>query len=163
MPDVKIFTDGACRGNPGPGGYGILLIYGKHKKELSGGFKHTTNNRMELIAVIKALKALKKKCNVELFSDSKYIVDAMQNKWAHRWQANYWKRNKRESAENPDLWEEILNLCDKHVVTFRWVKGHGECQENNRCDELAVLACDTTEPENDLVYEKKISSQKSLF
>ncbi|WP_371260773.1 ribonuclease HI [Myxosarcina sp. GI1] len=137
---VIIYTDGACTGNPGAGGYGAVLIYGEHRKEIAGGYRLTTNNRMEMMAAIAALKALKNQCTVTLHSDSKYIVDAVNKGWAKRWQANGWKRNKKEAAKNPDLWQELLNLCQKHQVEFVWVKGHAGIAENERCDALAVAA-----------------------
>ena len=137
---VTIYTDGACSGNPGPGGYGTVLQYGEHRKELSGGFRKTTNNRMELLAVIKGLQALKHPCEVTVFSDSKYIVDAVNKGWAERWQANGWKRNKRDKALNPDLWARLLKLLDIHTVSVRWVKGHAGNPGNERADALAVAA-----------------------
>ena len=141
MPELKqvvIYTDGACIGNPGPGGYGAVLLYNQHRKELSGGYSLTTNNRMELMAAIKALGMLKEKCKVTLHSDSKYVVDAMAKGWARKWKSNGWKRNKRDAALNPDLWEELIQLYDRHQVDFRWVRGHAGIAENERCDILAV-------------------------
>ena len=138
MKKVTIYTDGACSGNPGPGGWGAILQYGKHKKELSGGEANTTNNRMELTGVITALQALNEPCEVALYTDSQYIVNAMTQGWARKWKANGWMRNKKDPALNPDLWEKLLNLCDRHSVTFNWVKGHAENEFNNRCDQLAV-------------------------
>ncbi len=140
MKTVTLFTDGACSGNPGPGGYGAILRFGAHEKELSGGYKQTTNNRMELMAIIKGLEALKEPCKVELYSDSRYIVDAVTKGWAERWQTNGWMRNKKEAAKNPDLWERLLALLNKHRVTMHWVKGHAGHPENERCDKLAVAA-----------------------
>jgi len=140
MKLVEIYTDGACSGNPGPGGYGVILKSENKTRELSAGYKNTTNNRMELRAVIAGLSALKEKCRVKIYSDSKYIVDAVQNRWAERWQANNWYRNKKEKALNPDLWSELLNSIDKHLVEFIWVRGHAGHLENERCDELAVTA-----------------------
>jgi len=137
---VTIYTDGACLGNPGPGGYGIILLYQGHKRELSGGYRKTTNNRMEIMAAIVGLEALKEKCKVRLFSDSEYLVKAMSRGWAQKWRANRWKRNKREKALNPDLWERLLRLCEHHDVEFSWVKGHAGTPENIRCDELAMQA-----------------------
>lgn len=135
---VWIYTDGACSGNPGPGGWGAILRAGEHVKELSGGAANTTNNRMELTAVISALKALKRPCRVTLTSDSKYIIDAIEKGWAKKWQANGWMRNKKEKAQNPDLWEQLLDLLQVHQVEFVWVKGHAGHPENERCDQLAV-------------------------
>ncbi len=137
---VTIYTDGACIGNPGPGGYGAVLLYGEHRRELSGGFQSTTNNRMEIMAAIAGLKALSQECDVTLYSDSQYLVDAISKGWAKRWQANDWMRNKKERAVNPDLWEELLALCQRHHVEFKWVRGHAGNAENERCDQLAVQA-----------------------
>ena len=135
---VDIFTDGACSGNPGPGGYGVILRYKGVNKELSGGEPNTTNNRMELTAVITGLAALKEPCEVTLYSDSRYIIDAIQKGWAKKWQANHWMRNAKEPALNSDLWEQLLGLLERHQVTFVWVKGHAGHPENERCDQLAV-------------------------
>jgi ribonuclease HI len=137
---VTIYTDGACIGNPGPGGYGIVLLYQGHRRELSGGYRKTTNNRMEIMAAIVGLESLKEKCKVTLYSDSEYLVKAVSKGWVQRWQANGWKRNKREKALNPDLWERLLRLCEHHEVQFGWVKGHAGTPENIRCDELAMQA-----------------------
>ncbi len=136
--NVTIYTDGACSGNPGPGGYGAILMYGEHKKELSGGDPNTTNNRMELMGVISALKALNRPCQVDLFTDSQYVVNAIEKGWARKWRANGWMRNKKDKALNPDLWQTLLELLEIHQVSFHWVKGHAENPYNNRCDELAV-------------------------
>lgn len=141
MKKVEIYTDGACSGNPGPGGYGAILKYGDSIKEISQGYKHTTNNRMEMRALIASLQLLKGRCDVNIFSDSKYIVDAVNNGWAKKWRANGWRRNKKEMALNPDLWGMLLDLLDKHNCTLSWVKGHAGHFENERCDELAVEAC----------------------
>jgi ribonuclease HI len=137
---VTIYTDGACLGNPGPGGYGVILLYKGHRRELSGGYRRTTNNRMELMAAITGLEALKKRCQVTLYSDSEYLVNAMSRGWAQRWRANGWKRNRREKVLNPDLWERLLRLCEQHEVQFSWVKGHAGAAENMRCDQLAMEA-----------------------
>ena len=138
MKTVTIYTDGACSGNPGPGGWGAILIYGSHKKELSGGEAHTTNNRMELTGVITALEALTEPCAVELYSDSKYIIDALEKGWARGWRARGWIKADKKPALNPDLWARLLELCEYHAVTLHWVKGHAENEYNNRCDRLAV-------------------------
>ncbi len=138
MKTVEIFTDGACSGNPGPGGWGAILRYGKNVKELSGGSAQTTNNRMELTAVITALGALKEPCKVVLTSDSKYIIDAVTKGWAEKWRKNGWTRGNNEKALNPDLWEKLLELLAVHDVEFVWVKGHAGHKENERCDALAV-------------------------
>lgn len=140
LKHIIIYTDGACLGNPGPGGYGVVLLYRGNRKELSGGYRKTTNNRMELMAAIVGLKALKEKCKVTLYSDSAYLVKAIAEGWAKRWRKNNWRRNKKKRALNPDLWEELLQLSDTHQVEFKWVKGHARSAENNRCDELALEA-----------------------
>ena len=137
---IIIYTDGACTGNPGKGGYGAVIIDGDRRKELAGGYKLTTNNRMEMMGAIAALKSLKSNSKVKLHSDSKYIVDAVTKGWAKKWQANGWRRNKKEMAKNPDLWQELLDLCKIHDVEFVWVKGHAGVAENERCDRLAVDA-----------------------
>ncbi|MBE6838518.1 MAG: ribonuclease HI [Ruminococcus sp.] len=138
MDFVEIFTDGACSGNPGPGGYGVILRFGEHEKELSGGEEHTTNNRMELMAVITALEALKRPCRVCITTDSKYVVDGIEKGWAKSWRAKGWIKSDKKPAINPDLWGRLLDLIDRHEVEFRWVKGHAGHPENERCDELAV-------------------------
>lgn len=137
---IIIYTDGACTGNPGAGGYGAVLIRGEDRQEISGGYKRTTNNRMEMMAAIAALKSLDRASSVKLHSDSKYLVDAVTKGWAKKWQANGWMRNKKDKAKNPDLWQELLNLCQEHEVDFVWVKGHAGIPENERCDRLAVAA-----------------------
>jgi len=138
MKQVKLYTDGACSGNPGPGGWGAILRFGEHEKELSGGEAKTTNNRMELSAVIAGLSALKEPCEVEIISDSKYVIDAVTKGWAVKWQKNGWVKPDKKPALNPDLWEKLLGLLAKHKVTFTWVKGHAGHPENERCDQLAV-------------------------
>ena len=135
---VEIYTDGACSGNPGPGGWGAVLKYGVTEKELSGGEKETTNNRMELTAVIKALSALKEPCEVKLTTDSKYVCDAINQGWLESWQKNNWKKADKKPVLNVDLWETLFPLLFKHDVTFCWVKGHAGHKYNERCDELAV-------------------------
>ncbi len=140
MKQVEVFTDGACSGNPGPGGWGAVLRYNGVEKELSGGEANTTNNRMELCAVIFALEALKEPCRVKLYSDSQYVCNALTLGWAKKWRAQGWMRNKKDKALNPDLWERLLNLCEKHEVEVNWVKGHAGHPENERCDRLAVAA-----------------------
>ncbi len=152
MKKVQIFTDGACSGNPGPGGYGVILQYGNTRKELSKGFKNTTNNRMELMAIIAGLSALKEPCEVDMYTDSQYIVNAITKGWAERWQKNDWKRNKKEKAKNLDLWQQILDLLKKHKVTFHWVRGHAGHKENERCDQLAVQAAAGKKLEDDSEY-----------
>ncbi len=135
---VEIYTDGACSGNPGPGGWGAILSYQGRERELSGGEEVTTNNRMELTGVIEALSCLKEPCRVTLFTDSRYVADAVEKGWAKKWRAAGWMRNRREPAQNPDLWEKLLGLLDTHEVSFVWVRGHAENEKNNRCDALAV-------------------------
>lgn len=139
---IEIYTDGACSGNPGPGGYGAVLIYKSVRKEISGGYTLTTNNRMELMGAIAALEMLKEPCEISLYSDSRYLVDGISKGWAIRWRANGWMRNKKERAQNADLWERLLNLLAQHKIQLIWVKGHGDNPENNRCDELARAAVD---------------------
>ena len=139
MKTVTIYTDGACSGNPGPGGWCAILQYGANEKQLSGGEANTTNNRMELTAVIEALRALKAPCRVELWSDSKYVIDALEKGWARGWQKRGWVKSDKKPALNPDLWQTTLSLCDTHDVHCHWVKGHAENEYNNRCDQQAVL------------------------
>ena len=137
MKTVTIYTDGACSGNPGPGGWSAILRYGSAVRELSGGARETTNNRMELMGVIEGLRALKEKCAVELFSDSQYIVNALQNGWLRDWKRRGWKRRDGE-LKNPELWQELDALLEKHTVSAHWVRGHADDEYNNRCDALAV-------------------------
>jgi ribonuclease HI len=148
-----IYTDGGCSYNPGPGGYGAVILDGKKRRELSGGFRLTTNNRMELMGCIEALKTLAAASQVVLFSDSKYVVDAATKGWAKKWQRNGWMRTPTEMAQNPDLWDELLMLCEKHTVEFRWVKGHAGTTENERCDRLAVAAAAGSHLPADAGYE----------
>ncbi len=138
MKKVKIYSDGACSGNPGPGGWGVVLEYGEIKKELSGGETETTNNRMELTAVIMGLSALKEPCKVTLVTDSKYVSDGLSKGWARSWQSNGWRKADKKPALNSDLWEKLLSLDDVHDITVEWVKGHAGHPENERCDALAV-------------------------
>lgn len=139
-PNVTIYTDGACSGNPGPGGYGAVLLFGDKRLELSQGFKNTTNNRMELLAVITALERLSRPCKVTLYSDSQYVVDAVSKRWIYGWQRNRWRRADKKPAQNVDLWQRLLPLLEKHDVEFKWVRGHNNNVENERCDQLAVAA-----------------------
>ena len=139
---VEIFTDGACSGNPGPGGYGAILRVGGHIKEISGGEAQTTNNRMELMGVISALSALKYPCDVVLTTDSKYVVDSVTKGWAKGWKAKGWIKSDKKPALNVDLWEKLLDLLEVHNVRFVWVKGHAGHPENERCDQLAVMERD---------------------
>ena len=138
MKQVTVYTDGACSGNHGPGGWGAILLYGAHRRELSGGEASTTNNRMELTAVIRALSLLKEPCAVDLWSDSKYVIDGLSKGWARSWQARGWVKSDKKPALNPDLWEELLRLEGIHTLRCHWVKGHAENEFNNRCDEMAV-------------------------
>ena len=147
MREITIYTDGACRGNPGPGGYGVILEYvdtagQTFRKELSQGYNVTTNNRMEVLAAITGLSALKEPCKVTLYSDSKYLVDAIEKGWLRKWQSNAWFRDakRKEKAKNVDLWMRLSEQLARHQVEFRWVKGHADNPYNNRCDELAVAA-----------------------
>ena len=138
MKQVTIYTDGACSGNPGPGGWAAILQYGARQKEISGGEARTTNNRMELTAVIEALSLLKEPCEVDLYSDSRYVIDALTKGWARSWRARNWIKGDKKPALNPDLWEKLLDLCERHTVRFHWVKGHAENAYNERCDGMAV-------------------------
>ena len=138
MKTVTLYSDGACSGNPGPGGWGCILEYQGTEKELSGGEKNTTNNRMELTAVIRGLEALKEPCIVELYSDSKYVIDALEKGWAWGWKKRGWVKSDKQPALNPDLWDRLLSLSQTHQLHCHWVKGHAQNPKNNRCDELAV-------------------------
>jgi len=143
MKHVDIYTDGACRGNPGRGGWGAILVFGNIEKELSGGEPMTTNNRMELIAAISALEALKEPCEVTLTSDSKYLIDAIEKGWAISWRAKGWRRADKSPALNPDLWQRLLELLEIHKVSFVWVRGHNGHPYNERCDRLATAFADS--------------------
>ena len=138
MKTVTIYTDGACSGNPGPGGWGAILRYQGHEKEISGGAPETTNNRMELLAVISALELLKEPCQVELYSDSKYVIDTLEKGWVYGWKRRGWVKSDKKPAQNVDLWERLLPQLARHTMVYHWVKGHAENAYNNRCDELAV-------------------------
>ncbi|MDD5672623.1 MAG: ribonuclease HI [Chitinivibrionales bacterium] len=140
MKNVLLYTDGACSGNPGPGGWGAILEFGACVKELSGGFAHTTNNRMELMAVICGLSSLKEPCAVEVVTDSRYVADGLNKGWAKSWRARGWKKADKKPALNVDLWEKLLALCETHAVRCTWIRGHNEHPQNERCDELAVAA-----------------------
>lgn len=151
MKKIDIYTDGACSGNPGAGGYGIVMLYKGARKELSQGYRVTTNNRMEMLAVIKALECLKEPCQVTLYSDSKYVVDSITKGWVYGWKKRGWIKSDKKKALNVDLWERLLPLLEKHQVEFVWVKGHAENVENERCDELArgaIASGDLLEDEN---------------
>ncbi len=138
MKTVEMFADGACSGNPGPGGWGTILRYNGHEKELSGGEEHTTNNRMELFAVIMGLRSLKEPCIVNITTDSQYVCNGINKGWAKSWKRNNWIKSDKTKAKNPELWDELLTLIEKHKVTFTWVKGHNGHEENERCDRLAT-------------------------
>ena len=153
-PQITIYTDGGALGNPGPGGYGVVMLYNQHRKELSGGYRLTTNNRMELMAAITALESLKRPCHITLYTDSRYVADSINLGWARRWQANGWRKNKTEKALNPDLWERLLDLLEQHEVRVMWVKGHAGNRENERCDELSVAAARRPDLPADEVYER---------
>ncbi|HWP48473.1 MAG TPA: ribonuclease HI [Candidatus Limnocylindrales bacterium] len=155
LKKVIMYTDGGCLKNPGPGGYGVVLLNGDHRKELSGGFRRTTNNRMEIMAAIAGLQALKTQCEVTLYTDSQYLVNAMTKGWVKRWQANGWMRNREEKALNSDLWEQLLRLCQQHKVEFVWIRGHAGNSENERCDQLAKQAARQKDLPADLVYESQ--------
>jgi ribonuclease HI len=155
LKHVVIYTDGACLGNPGPGGYGVVLLHGKDRIEFSRGFRLTTNNRMEMLACIVGLQALKGPCAVTLYSDSQYVINSMTKGWALRWKKNRWKRN-GEDVPNADLWEKMLALCDRHKVRFNWVRGHAGNKENERCDQLARQAALGFDKAIDSVYENKL-------
>lgn len=153
LPEVTIYTDGGCIVNPGRGGYGVVLVCGERRKELSAGFRRTTNNRMEIMAAIAGLEALRRPCRVTIYSDSQYLVNAIELGWASRWRARGWKRSANEKALNPDLWERLLRACEPHQVRFRWLRGHAGNKENERCDELARAAADGPDLAIDEVYE----------
>ena len=161
-PQVTIHTDGACIGNPGRGGYGVVLQFGEQHKELSGGYRLTTNNRMELMGPIKALQTLKQSYFVILYSDSRYVVDAIEKGWVERWRAKGWMRNKKDRAVNPDLWKRLLDLCSEHEVEFRWVRGHAGNRYNERCDRLATQAARQKGLPIDEGYESPVVVQPRL-
>ena len=158
-PHVEIFTDGGCEPNPGPGGFGAVLIHPKKRKEVSGGFRRTTNNRMEIFAAIAGLEMLKQPCKVTLYSDSQYLVDAMAKGWAVKWRKNDWWLNNKERAKNVDLWKKLLALCETHDVEFHWVKGHAGHPENERCDQLSMAALRRPNLPADEGYENKTESE----
>jgi ribonuclease HI len=158
-PTVEIYTDGGCESNPGPGGYGAVLLHPKKRAEVSGGFRLTTNNRMEMYAAIKGLEMLTKPCKVKLYSDSQYLVGAMTNGWAAKWKKNEWWLNNKERAKNADLWEKLLSLCETHQVEFRWVRGHAGNVENETCDRLFTAALRQPSLATDEGYENKPESE----
>ena len=149
---VYAFSDGSALGNPGPGGYGVVLKYGDNLKELSQGYVHTTNNRMELMGAIMALESLKERQRVVLTTDSQYVINGIEKGWARKWRANGWMRNRKERALNPDMWERLLRAVDRHEVSFNWVRGHMGHPENERCDELANSAARGSDLIEDKVF-----------
>lgn len=153
MKHVDIYTDGACIGNPGPGGYGTILRHGTTEKELSEGFRLTTNNRMEMLAAIKGLEALKEPCEVDLYADSQYVINGIEKGWAKSWRANGWRKKDRMPAVNSDLWARLLDLCETNKVRFHWVRGHNGHPENERCDRLANASAMTAALLTDEIYE----------
>jgi len=156
MKQVEAWTDGACSGNPGPGGYGVVLRWNGHERELSGGYRKTTNNRMEILAVIATLESLSEPCAITIHSDSQYVVNAINQGWARKWRANGWMRNRKEEALNPDLWTRLLDLLDRsgHKVKLNWLRGHSGHAENERADRLAVAALAGNDLDVDSVYER---------
>ncbi|MCC7014479.1 MAG: ribonuclease HI [Planctomycetes bacterium] len=163
---TTIHTDGACLGNPGPGGYGVVIAHRGARRELSAGFRRTTNNRMELLAAIVGLECFDARTAIVLYSDSRYLVDAVEKGWARKWRANRWMRNPREAAVNPDLWERMLALVERHDVSLRWVRGHAGNRENERCDVLATGAARGAQLEIDVGYEQvgvARAAQRELF
>ena len=152
LKTVEIFTDGACTGNPGPGGYGVILVHGEKRRELSGGFRRTTNNRMELLAAIMGLKELRYPCAVTVYTDSQYLAKGISEGWAKRWKANGWVLSNKKPTVNVDLWSALLDLCETHDVVFKWVKGHAGHPENERCDQLSVLAASQPNLPEDTEY-----------
>jgi len=163
MNSVIIYTDGACTGNPGPGGYGAVIVGGKQRLELSGGFRMTTNNRMELTAAIEALKSLKETSKVKLYSDSRYLVDAMTLGWTDQWKTNRWRTSNKQKVLNIDLWKDLLHQCGRHQVTFTWVQGHAGNRENERCDALSTTAARRKNLPPDKGYEVKEETTPALF
>lgn len=161
VTEVTLFTDGACIGNPGPGGYAAILLAGKKRKEIVGGRRLTTNNRMEILAAVVALEALKWPCRVRVHSDSRYLVDAMTKGWAQRWRDKGWMRSAKEEAINADLWERLLVICEKHEVEFVWVQGHAGHPENERCDHLAESAVQAEDLPADVGYEERLAKQQA--
>lgn len=161
LKHVLIFTDGGCLGNPGPGGYGVVLQYGEKRREISGGFRQTTNNRMEIMAAIVGLEALRYRCAVTIYTDSQYVAESIMKGWAARWRANNWKRNAKDRALNPDLWERLLDLCAQHDVRFEWLRGHAGHKENEYCDHLAVSAAQVQDLPADEGYDRARSSAET--
>jgi ribonuclease HI len=160
LKKVSIYTDGACDPNPGPGGYGVVLICDGYHKELSGGYQKTTNNRMEIMAVIVGLRALKQRCRVTVFSDSQYLVRAMNDGWAKRWQRQGWMKSRKAPAASPDLWRTLLELCEQHIVAFEWVRGHAGNANNERCDQLATTAAKLPSLPPDVGYGQNFERER---
>ena len=163
---VRVWTDGACIGNPGAGGYAAVLLFGEHRREISGGYRRTTNNRMELMAVIAALEALKYPCQVTVHSDARYVVDGVTDGGMRRWHAARWRRGEHGRVPNADLWERLLVQCQRHEVTLTWVPAHQGVAENERCDELSVLAATAEDLAVDLGYEQRddtVPAEPTLF
>lgn len=162
---VTIYSDGACLGNPGPGGFGVVLMWGQKRKELSGGFRLTTNNRMEILAVIKGLQAInsKKRYIIDVFTDSRLVTNAFNQGWLDKWSKNGWKRNKKDKVLNVDLWKQLIAEVEKHDVKFHWVKGHADIPENERCDVLAKDAATSADLQVDTVYEQNNKNGNHLF
>ena len=159
LKHVNVYTDGACLGNPGPGGYGVILAYNGSEKELSAGFRLTTNNRMELLATSIGLEALKEPCEVDLYSDSQYVVNGIEKGWARSWRENGWRKRDKQPALNPDLWQRLLDQLERHTVRFHWVRGHSGHPENERCDRLAFAAAQQPSLPPDEVYETGIGTR----
>jgi ribonuclease HI len=159
MQHVELYTDGGCEPNPGTGGYGVVLLHPKKRVEVGGGFRLTTNNRMEILAAIRGLESLKRPCRVTLYSDSKYLVDAMMSGWAVAWKRRDWWRTNKERAENADLWEKLLRLCETHQVEFRWVKGHAGNAENERAHQLSMTALQQPDLAADEGYENRTTTE----
>jgi ribonuclease HI len=151
---VRIYTDGACSGNPGPGGYGVVLLHGEKRREIAGGYRWTTNNRMEMMAVIVGLRALRFPCAVTLYTDSRYLADGIEKGWAVKWRENGWIKSDKKPALNPDLWEELLELLSRHAVKVVWLKGHAGHAENEKCDRLSVQALKGAGLSVDEAYER---------
>jgi ribonuclease HI len=154
LPHVSIYTDGACLGNPGPGGYGVVLIHGERRKELSGGRRRTTNNRMELLAAIVGLATLKRPCRVDLYTDSQYLHNGIALGWAARWQRNGWRKADKTPVKNVDLWQQLLTELARHEVTFHWVRGHAGNAENERADQLSLVAAQRSDLPPDPGFEE---------
>jgi len=166
MKEVVLYTDGSCHGNPGPGGYAAILIFGDKRRELSAGFAETTNNRMELLAAISGLESLKETCDVSLYTDSQYVKNGLEKGWAKKWRSNRWRKGPRlqDPVKNPDLWARLLDEYERHQVTLYWVKGHAGNEENERCDELANEAASGSELAPDEGYGNEIPpDQRDLF